>query len=102
MFIRYGNAEGDWIGLTQGFGGIYSSYPSGAPGAIPRGTTTVGGIEAKWLRGRNIGGDIWEAGTMTVLAWDVSSAANGSPITAAIASNVLGLEELRTVAESLR
>lgn len=94
VLLRYVDEEGNWLAISQGYGGLLSGLISAVPLEAVQGTVEVGSFEARW-----VDGDVtrrWEPGSMLILSWVVAGQRS-----VALASNVLSLEELVAVAESL-
>lgn len=113
VLMRYGDDDGNWLMISQGFGGLLAGLASVAPPEIPRGTVAVRGAEAEWVDGSPSTGRRWEPGTMRLLLMDAGRVGGGwaidrdgkslvgSPLHIALASNSLTVDELVDVAESL-
>jgi outer membrane lipoprotein-sorting protein len=112
VYLRYADARGNWLIVSQGFGGIIPGLARGAPPEARQGDVDVNGQPGKWVEGNPI--NQWLPGGMIALAWEVgrfgngwevspdgSTTSYGSPLHVGLASNVLGVEQLKAVAESL-
>jgi outer membrane lipoprotein-sorting protein len=111
VLLRYANEHGEWLFVTQGFGGLLHGLAFAAPEEARRGTVDVNGADATWIDGSPT--NSWELGTMTLLhidagrlgsGWEVTAGGErivGSPSHLAFASNVLAVETLVRVAESM-
>jgi outer membrane lipoprotein-sorting protein len=112
VYLRYADARGNWLIVSQGFGGIIPSLARAAPPEARQGDVDIKGQPGKWVEGNPV--NQWLPGGMIALAWeagrfgdgwevspDGSTTSYGSPLHVGLASNVLGVEQLKTVAESL-
>ena len=112
VLLRYTDDQGNWLQVGQGFPGFYVAMVSGAPEAFT-GTVQVDGVEATWIDGWP-GGEGWQPAIRTALYWDAGrmgsgwevspqgTVTTGSPLSVGLSSNVLTLDELVGVAESLQ
>ena len=112
VLLRYTDDQGNWLQVGQGFPGFSVAMVSGAPEAFT-GTVQVDGVEATWIDGWP-GGEGWQPGIRTALYWDAGrmgsgwevspqgTVTTGSPLSVGLSSNVLTLDELVGVAESLQ
>ena len=110
VLLRYVNAEGDWLAITQGFGGPLAALAAAAPDDARQGAVRVRGSDAQWVDGSPTTG--WESGAMTLLSIEAGRIGGGwatgpdggtligSPFHMALASNALTVAQLVAVAES--
>lgn len=110
VLLRYVNAEGDWLAITQGFGGPLAALAAAAPDDARQGAVRVRGSDAQWVDGSPTTG--WESGVMTLLSIEAGRIGGGwatgpdggtligSPFHMALASNALTVDQLVAVAES--
>jgi outer membrane lipoprotein-sorting protein len=108
VLLRYADSAGNWLAIDQGFGGSYGHYAYVDQPDVQQGTVEVKGTPVKWVED-----DRFSGGLMFVVAWqagrigdgyEISPAGEvtyGSPLALVLASNVLSVEELARVAESL-
>lgn len=111
--LRYVDAAGNWLVVEEGFDGLYALFASVVPPWGSEGTVEVNGRVRTWTGGDPLRG--YEVGTMLMLGWSLDE--DGSvmpgglvgpqgpnaerPRAVVLATNVLSLEELVAVAESL-
>lgn len=112
VLLRYEDDDGNWLLISQGFGGLLNGLATVAPADIPQGKIDVRGTEATWIDGSPWTRH-WEPGTMRLLRIDVGRVGSGwaidpdgetvfgSPLHIALASNALTVEELVEIAEAL-
>lgn len=111
VLLRYADADGNWLAVSQGFGGYIAGFASGVPEDATKGEVEVNGTPVVWIDGNPM--NQWEPGPMLTLTWPAGRVGDGwevlpsgetlygSPLQVGISSNVLPLEQLVQVAESL-
>jgi outer membrane lipoprotein-sorting protein len=113
VLLRYVDASGNWLVVEQGFEGLYALFASTIPEWASGGTAEVNGIPRSWVDGDLFRG--FETGTMLMLGWSLEEDGSvipdgivvldryrlGRPRAVVLATNVLSLEELVAVAESM-
>ena len=109
--LRYATADGDWIIIEQGFDGHLIRFALGASEGVPQGVIQVGGADWRWADGAPASR---EPGVMMLLGvqarqvegeWVIGADGGrvfDGPFRVVLGSNRLTLEQLVTVAESLR
>jgi hypothetical protein len=113
VLLRYVDASGNWLVIEQGFEGTYALLAAIVPPWGSGGTVGVNGVPRSWMDGDLFRG--YETGTMLMLGWSLEEDGSvipdeiivmeryrvGRPRAVVLATNVLSLEELVAVAESL-
>ena len=98
VLLRYEDAQGNWLMVSEGFGGIIGGFVESAPTGVPHGTTRIHGRPAKWIEGSPVAANLWEPGTMAALRW-IGDASKQYSVS--LASNSLTVAQLEAVAASL-
>ncbi len=112
VLLRYVDEGGNWLQIAQGYGGPLSGLMVAAPADARQGSVSVGGVDVLWVDGSPaVWG--WGPGAMLTMSWQVNrdgtareyvaggDVQSGSPRSMSLATNVLSLDELVAVAESL-
>jgi hypothetical protein len=116
VLFRYTDSSGNWLAIAQGFGGSGLTASGFAdPPDASRGNFTINGQPAEWTSGvRRDNWAEWQPEVQKSLRWrggnlgtssETSSTgemSTGSPLSYGISSNVLSVDELKRVADSLQ
>jgi hypothetical protein len=113
VLLRFSDQAGNWLVITQGFGGEVSGFVASMfQEARSKGVVEIRGIPARWVDTTPF--NQGHPAKMIAVSWEVGRFGQGfartpsgdivagSPLEIGLASNVLSLENLQRIAESLR